>query len=410
MIKITREKKLILNMKIVAINSYNHASTGKVMRGILALAKDKGYEVFAAYPRSKSMQPFREDNDILIGNRIERNIHIFLGYITGLHGFFSICSTVVFLKKLLKISPDIIHIHSLHLDYLNIPLLIWFINRHQIRCIMTMHDCWDITGQCTHFSYEGCEKWMSGCHHCPKTHVYPDSLVDSSSINYRIKKKLFCSIEDLTIVTPSHWLANIVKKSFLGRKKIHVVNNGIPLPNRKVLSVKETVNDQREKLVLGVAYTWTYKKGIDIISQISQSLPDNYKMVIIGNISDDISNKYDLSKVRCVDRVHDRNTLLQYFSEAAVFINPTREEVLGLVNIEALSCGTPVVTFDTGGSPECIDDTCGRVVSCGDVHGMLEAILELSNIKSIEDNCVRRARLFDECDTYKQYLNIYTKG
>ena len=395
-------------MRIIAINSYNHASTGNIARGILDYAKSKGHEVHFAYPNAKSMKPFFQEGDILIGNRLTRNIHILLAYISGLHGFFSILDTYLLIRKFKEIKPDCVHIHNLHGDYINIPLLFRYLKKQNIPTVITMHDCWNLTGHCFHFSYEHCDKWKTGCYKCAKLHTYPKSLIDMSRLNYWLKKRIFTYLDDVVYVTPSKWLFGIAKQSFLKNKRIEVINNGIDLHLFKRIesNVKNELKiEKAEKIILFVSFSWTQKKGVDVINHLRRMLSDKYHFIVIGNI--DNPEYFNLPGITYINRTSSKQKLIELYSAADLLINPTREEVLGMVNIEALACGCPVVTFEAGGSPECITRETGMTVPIDDVSSLRDAVISISlNSDKMREACFMQAKRFDQMSKYKDYLKL----
>lgn len=199
-------------MKTVLINSCNFGSTGNIMLEIAETAENGGYTAAVCYPQSRDNSRKQKEKDFIIGTRFSRNIHLMLAEITGLNGCFSYFSTLKLLKKLDKLKPDIIHLHNLHNCYINLSLLFKYIKKHNIKTVWTLHDCWAFTGHCPHFDMIGCDKWKTGCYGCPQYKEYPKSLFDNSKYMYRLKKKWFTGIKDMTIVTPSEWLASLVKE------------------------------------------------------------------------------------------------------------------------------------------------------------------------------------------------------
>lgn len=227
--------------KIVSINLGNYGSTGRIMIGISNLAREHGYETYIAYPESKYVQPAM-DNDIIICSPFWNRVNQKMAYITGLNGCFAPIATKRFLKKLDKIKPDIFHFHNLHNSYLNLPMLFDYVRRNHIKVIWTLHDCWSFTGHCPFFTLAGCDKWKTGCGECPQLSVYPSARIDQTKRMWKMKKKWFSGVEDLTIVTPSEWLAGLVKQSFLSEYPVKVINNGIDLT-----VFKPTMSDFRKR-------------------------------------------------------------------------------------------------------------------------------------------------------------------
>ena len=226
---------------VVSINLGNFGSTGRIMIGIAKAAREQGYTTCNAYPESYQVQP-RAENDIVICSTLANRINQKLAYYTGLNGCFAVFSTIRFLHVLDRIKPDILHFHNLHNSYINLPMLFRYVKRRHIRVIWTLHDCWAFTGHCPHFTLAECGKWKTGCGGCPQLSVYPSSQIDTTRWMWKKKKKWFTGVEDLTIVTPSQWLAGLVKQSFLAEYPVRVINNGIDLN-----VFKPTESDFREE-------------------------------------------------------------------------------------------------------------------------------------------------------------------
>ncbi|MBM6840754.1 glycosyltransferase [[Clostridium] spiroforme] len=395
-------------MKIVAINSFNFGSTGNIMLGIAHEATKRGIKYYTACPAGRSMKKNLE-NHIFIGNRIGRNMHLLIGKYTGFLGCFSIIDTLFFLKKLNKIKPDIIHLHNLHNCYINLPMLFKYIKKRKIPVIWTLHDCWSITGQCTHFTLAKCDKWKSGCFSCPNHKEYPATIFDNTKKMWKLKRKWFNEVETMIIVTPSLWLKNLVEKSYLNKYQIKVVNNGIDLeqftPLRSDLKTKYGITS-KQKIILGVAFNWEMKKGLDIFIELSKRLPSIYKIILVG--TDSYIDKTIPSNIISIHKTKNQRELAKIYSCSDVFVNPTREDNYPTVNMEALACGIPVITFDTGGSPEIIDNTCGSVVSNDDIDTLQSEIERIckNNLYSFEA-CLKRSQLFDAKNKFKEYLELY---
>ena len=395
-------------MRIAEINSSNFGSTGNIMLEIAEVAEKCGHSAVVCYPKSRANAKKRKESDIVIGNRLSRNLHLKLAEITGLNGCFSYFSTLNFLRKLNRFKPDIIHLHNLHNCYINLPLLFKYIKKHNIKTVWTLHDCWSFTGHCPHFDMIGCDKWKTGCYRCPQYKDYPKSLFDNSKYMYSLKKKWFTGVENMTIVTPSEWLAGLVKKSYLKDYPVRVINNGIDLS-----VFKPTESDFRKKydcenkyIVLGVASPWGKRKGLDAFSELAKRLDDRYRIVLVGLAKE---QKEGLPQnIIGLEHTANQTELAGIYTAADVFANPTREENYPTVNMEAIACGTPVVTFNTGGSPEIIDETCGTAVAKNDIDGICNEIIKICETKPYsEETCLKRAESFDKNEKFREYIRLY---
>ncbi len=396
-------------MKTVLINSCNFGSTGNIMLEIAETAENGGYTAAVCYPQSRDNSRKQKEKDLIIGTRFSRNIHLQLAGITGLNGCFSYFSTLKLLKKLDKLKPDIIHLHNLHNCYINLPMLFKYIKKHNIKTVWTLHDCWSFTGHCPHFDMIGCDKWKTGCYSCPQYKEYPKSLFDNSKYMYRLKKKWFTGVENMTIVTPSEWLAGLVKESYLKDYPVKVINNGIDLN-----VFKPTESDFRKKyalenkyIVLGVAFGWGKRKGLDVFVELTKRLDkEKYKIVLVG--TDDNIDKLLPDNIISIHRTQNQTELVKIYSAADVFANPTREENYPTVNMEALACGTPVVTFNTGGSPEMLDETCGAAVAKDDNDAMYNEIIRICEKKPYSmEACIKKAKGFDKNEKFGEYIRLY---
>lgn len=396
-------------MKTVLINSCNFGSTGNIMLEIAETAENGGYTAAVCYPQSRDNSRKQKEKDLIIGTRFSRNIHLMLAEITGLNGCFSYFSTMKLLKKLDKLKPDIIHLHNLHNCYINLSLLFKYIKKHNIKTVWTLHDCWAFTGHCPHFDMIGCDKWKTGCYSCPQYKEYPKSLFDNSKIMYRLKRKWFSGVKNMTIVTPSEWLASLVKESYLKDYPVKVINNGIDLN-----VFKPTESDFRKKyalenkyIVLGVAFGWGRRKGLDVFVELEKRFDkEKYKIVLVG--TDDNIDKLLPDNIISIHRTQNQTELAEIYTAADVFANPTREENYPTVNMESVACGTPVVTFNTGGSPEMLDETCGAAVAKDDNDAMYNEIIRICEAKPYSmEACIKKAKGFDKNEKFGEYIRLY---
>ena len=395
-------------MKIIEINSCNFGSTGNIMLQIAETARKHGHEVYTCCPKSRDNMKKKVENQILIGNRISRNVHLKLGFWTGYNGCFSILSTWNFLRKISKFNPDLIHLHNLHNCYINLPMLFSYIKKHNIKVIWTLHDCWSFTGQCPYFTMAKCEKWKTGCHDCPSHKEYPSSRFDRTKAMWCFKKKWFTDVRNMTIVTPSQWLADLVKQSYLKDYSIKVINNGIDLE-----VFKPTASDFRKKnhledrfIILGVAFGWGKRKGLDVFVELASRLDSRFQIILVGT-NDEIDKQLP-SEILSVHKTSNQKELAEIYSAADLFVNPTREENYPTVNMESIACGTPVLTFRTGGSPEILDEKCGYVVDVDDIDALEKEIKRICTDKPFStEDCLQRSKSFDMKDRFVDYIRLY---
>lgn len=330
--------------------------------------------------------------------------------VRGNYGFNSKASTVRLVTALKQMDPDIVHLHNLHGHNCDLEILFRYLKDNRKKIIWTFHDCWAFTGTCTYFSYVNCEKWKEQCHYCPQSRVF-SWFRDSSAELFERKKSLLADGLNMTIVSPSKWLADLTKESFLKSYPVEVIHNGIDLQvfHPTYSSVREQYGISKDqKMILGVAFDWGIRKGLDIFINLSRILPKDYRLLLVG--TNPQIDKMLPASVISVHRTQNQKELAELYTAADVFVNPTREDNYPTVNMEALACGTPVITFDTGGSPESLDSSCGVVVKSGTAEDISKAIVDLLDNKrySVED-CLQKAQLFDQNACFQSYIDLYRK-
>ena len=398
-------------MRIVQINGGAKGSTGKIMMGIAEVARAQGHEVMCASPITTTNRDAGEDCGYYrIGTFNSRRLNVALARITGFNGCFAWFETYKLLKKIDEFKPDIIHLHNLHDSYINLPMLFSYIKKHNVPTVWTLHDCWAFTGQCPHFTIAKCDKWKAGCHNCPQYKEYPASLYDNTKKMWQHKKKWFTGVKNMTIVTPSRWLARLAQESYLKEYSIQVINNGIDLD-----VFKPTHSNFREQygipgdkyIVLGVSFAWGYRKGLDCFVEMAEKIGERYQIVLVG--TDDEIDKNLPHNIISIHRTQNQKELAEIYSAADVFVMPTREENYPTVNMEAIACGTPVVTFDTGGSPEMLDDKTGIVVDANDIEATKKAIKDICEKKRCNDEeyIVAYSKNFDMKKRFAEYIELY---
>ena len=393
-------------MRIVEINASNYGSTGTIMLGVADALRQSGHQVLICYPATKRNLAKNIEGTYIIGSRVGRNICLLLSKLTGREDLLFRVATFYLLRQIDRFSPDIIHLHNIHGWYVNFTMLFNYIKRRGIRVIWTFHDCWPLTGHCPHFDMVGCDKWKTSCFDCTIYRDYPYSRIDNSAKLHTLKKNAFLGVKDLIIVTPSMWLADIVSQSFLNNYMVKVIYNGIDLDIFKPTSseFRSHYNCQDKKLLLGVAFGWTKRKGLDVFIRLAHELDNTYQIVLVG--TDPEIDTLLPKNILSIHRTHSQKELAQIYTTADVLVNPTREEVLGLVNIEALACGTPVLTFRTGGSPETIDGTCGCIIEKNDYMGIKQSIIDVCDHPLKADSCRGRSQLFSKEKMVERYKKL----
>ena len=392
---------------IVEVNSNNYASTGNIMLNIAQEARKQGFKVYTTCRKSFAAMKYDYEDQIYIGTWTDRIISERLSVLFGLNGYFNVINTFLFINKLKKIRPDLIHIHSMCDNYININMFYNYLRKSQIPVIWTLHDNWAFTGRCAQFR---CEKWIEGCGNCPHLDFFPKSLfLDNTAKVWKKREKLYNSLKYMTLVTPSAWLASLVRISlFKENHPIRVINNGINLNVfRPVESDFRILNHLEDKhIVLAVAYFWDACKGLYDVIELSRRLPKNYQIVMVG--TNDETDVILPDNILSIHKTYNQEELVKIYSAADLFINATDDDNFPTVNMEAIACGTPVLTYDTGGCAEIIDKTCGSSVRTHDIDAMEKEIIRICTDRPYsKEACLKRAKTFDTKEKYLEYIDLY---
>jgi putative colanic acid biosynthesis glycosyltransferase len=399
-------------MKILQINTtYNSGSTGRIASQIGEKISYLNGISYIGYGRGKSISTYSEL--FKIGSKIDFYFHALVTRFFDLHGFASRVKTKKLIKYIDKIDIDIIHLHNVHGYYLNLTILFEYLNKRNLPVVWTLHDCWSFTGHCAHYMSLNCRKWENYCNRCPQINTYPSSLFwDNSKNNFFAKKKLFTALPNLTLVPVSKWLETELKKSFFINSSIQQIYNGIDLncfnPNRKIKNFIISEKLINKKIILGVANVWTEKKGYHDFLALSKILSSDYQIVLIGVNKKQLNslnkNIIGIIKTECLDE------LVWWYSNSLVLFNPTYEDTYPTVNLESIACGTPVITYSTGGSPESLSDSTGYVIEKGKLDLVLNSIkfLDSQDRLQISQNCRNYAIAnFNNSDSIEKYIQLY---
>ena len=363
-------------MKILLINAVcGTGSTGKICGAIAQQYEEDGHEAKIAFGRDGFVPEQFQKYAVRIGGDMDVRFHGMYTRLTDRHGFASRRATKKFLQWATAYNPDVLWLHNIHGYYINIELLFqWIKSRPHMQVKWTLHDCWAFTGHCAYFDYAGCDRWKTGCHDCPQKKTYPISAVlDNSRRNYKKKKSLFTGVTNMTLITPSKWLADLVKESFLREYPVEVVYNTI---NTDIF--KPTPSDFRsrygledKKIILGVASTWDRRKGLNDFVALAGMLDNRFRIVLVGVTAEQAKGLP--TNIIAIARTNNQTELAEIYTAADVFFNPTYEDNYPTVNLEASACKTRVVTYDTGGSKETLDEN-GVVIPKRDISRFLSLI------------------------------------
>lgn len=396
-------------MKILHINAVNKIrSTGKMIEEIKNNLNEYGVDSIIAY----SVGP-KDNESYKINNIFDAKVHALLSRVTGKQGYFSTGSTKKLIKYIQSINPDVINLHNLHSNYINLPMLLKFISDQNIPLVVTLHDCWFFTGKCTHYFEAKCYKWEKECHRCPLLKEDNKSFIfDRTKKMFLDKKNLFLSIKNLYVVGVSNWITNEAKKSpiFNNAKMISTIYNWVDTNKffYKDLDDSEKIKfTGYEKIILGVATNWNKNKGIEEFINLAKKIKNDECIVLIGNIDENVKLPINIINIK---ETHDDKELIRYYQSADIFVNLSSQETFGKVTAEALACGLPAIVKSTTANPEIINESCGIILKNDQESSLINAINKIiSKGKNYYiNNCVNHVKNnFNLNSQVKKYHNFY---
>ena len=402
---------LMTKLKLLQINvAANWGSHGRIAEEIGLEAMAQGWESYIAYGRYANPS---KSHIVKIGDLFDHCLHGAQSLLLDRHGLASCGPTKKLIREIEQIKPDLIHLHNIHGFYLNYPILFRYLSTVDIPVVWTLHDCWAFTGHCAWPIHGHCDRFQKQCCHCPlQSKGYPKSfLLDRSRSNFKLKKRYFRSLQDLHLVTVSRWLEQQVRLSFMQDMDIRTIYNGLDTEVFRPSGTPPTSVTDGHPLVLGVCNAWYDWKGLDDMAALREILPDDYEVMVVG-VNEDQMHRLP-EGITCIRRTDSVSQLAEIYSQADVFVNPSKVESFGMTTAEALSCGTPSIVYDTSACPEVVDNLTGRVVPLGDVNALAKAVKEICSLpgrEAMRQACRERAiRLFNRQDRYKEYLQLYNE-
>lgn len=382
--------------KLLQINvTANWGSTGKIAEQIGLKAMERGWESYIAYGRDSNSS---KSKLIKVGCMLNVYEHYLENRLFDNEGLASRIPTKKLIKQIEELKPDIIHLHNIHDHWLNYKILFEYLNTLDTPIVWTQHDCWAFTGGCMHFVHTNCEKWKNECEKCPQK----SKSIDRSKIHFNLRKSFFSNV-NLTLVPVSQWMGNFLQESFLKNKKIEVIHNGVDLNVFKPISDNKGKNKFQ---ILAVSSVWHRSKGLYDVFKLRELLSEEYEITMVGLSADQVKQ---LPKgIIGIQRTQNIQELVKLYSESDVFINPTYADTFPTVNLEALACGTPVITYKTGGSPEAVDENTGVVIEQGDINAIAETIRQIKLNPLSSEACRKRAvELYDKNKCFDKYMDLY---
>ena len=398
-------------MKVMHINAvYGVGSTGVIVEDLHNLALINGLDSYVSYSTTNKKTE-EIPNGYKIGGNLGKKAHAILCRIGGKQAYFSRMATSKLIKHIDNVNPDVIHLHNLHSNFIHMNNLLKYLAKKDIKTIITLHDCWFYTGGCFHYTSVDCFKWLDDCGNCPKKlQDTPAYLKDNSSKILADRKKYFGAIKDLTVVGVSQWIADESERTFFKGRDICAIYNGIDtsIYVDTPSDFREKYNIQDKFLILAPASKWLKPINRETFDTVVNGLPEDCLIVMLGCNENEKSGLP--SKVLPLEFIKDRQTLREVYSACDIFANCTREESLSLINVEAQSCGTPVVTYRNTGAQETVDNKCSFSVETGNAKEFLNAILKIKELgkSSLSENCHQWAETrFDREKNYMKYIDLY---
>lgn len=397
-------------MKVLQINAViDFGSTGRICAEISDYLNRNGDECHIAHSKGISCP-----TSYRIGTFFDVKLHGLFSRFFGMQAYFSRYETKKLLNYIMQLKPDVVHLHNLHGNYVNLNLLLNYLVKNDIPTVITLHDCWFYTGKCVHYTVDKCYKWKTGCQNCPRLKKdNPSWFFDRTRKMYEDKKKGFCSIPRLAVVGVSDWITHEAKQSFLSSAKILTkIYNWVDLDvfrpvNTEIL--KRKLGLENKFILLGIASGWNNNKGLDRFIELSSIIEEDMVIVLVGNVKKSVELP---SNIMNIAEINDADELVEYYSLADVFINLSLEESFGKVVAESLACGTPVIAINSTANAELVGENCGYIMNSQDIRNILQPILNIKKVGKLYYSryCIAFAkRNFNSSDRLQNYYELYKK-
>ena len=392
-------------MKVLQINAvYGYKSTGLIVKDIESLLNNNGHISYVAY--QTAVNPPK--NSYKIGNVTDYKFHAIYARLFGKQAYASKLATKGLIRYIKSVSPDIVHFHNLHSNYVNLNMLCDYLAKNKIPVVITMHDCWYFTGKCTHYAAVKCDKWQSTCGKCPQLKNEQSSLFfDCTNKVLKDKTDHLNKIPNLTLVGCSKWISDEARKCLIKNADIQVAYNGVDTniftPHES--DFKEKYNLKNDFTILGFANKWCQSENRSTVEAIIHQNKDA-NIVIVGCTKEQEEMFKPYKNVTCIGYVNGRQELSDIYAASDVFVNLTHADTLPTVNMESICCGTPVITYNCCGSPELVDCDSGYVVEENNTEELLKKIKEIKENPLLFD-VKEKQKKFDKNTCYNKYLEIY---
>lgn len=448
-------------MRIAQINILTTLSTGRIAVQLCRMAEQAGHKALICYSRkhapadvySYHIGSSPRHKSRKAPSRLRRKVSALTDTFCslrniGLHwlgsklfdrtGFFSRRPTQRLIRQLEQFKPDIVHLHNIHGYYLYLPALFDYLKKNDIPVVWTLHDCWAFTGHCAYYTEAvnappagqvrkrrsqqptlGCDRWKTGCGQCVLKRSYPSSwLMDQSARNWADKRALFTGLKHMVLTTPSQWLADEVKMSFLKSYPVYPLANGVDLEAFKPCASEEYMQQAiraygleglgQRKLVLSAAAVWDARKGLDDLIELAEKLGKDYCVAAVGLSKRQIES-LPSKTVLGIPRTGNVTDLCALYTAADVYVSASSEETFGMTLIESMACGTQTICYDATAMPELVTEDVGEVVPLRDVEALADAVRRLCDNPKDPQACMNRAAEFELTERFSAYMRLYEK-
>ena len=450
-------------MRIAQINIIATLSTGRIAVQLCRMAEEAGHKALMCYSRKHApadLNSYRIGSSLHLRQkpgkspsrfkrkrmewtdafRCLRNmgLHWLGSKLLDRTGFFSRLPTKRLIRQLEKFKPDIVHLHNIHGYYLYLPRLFQYLKENDIPVVWTLHDCWAFTGHCAYYTEAlnappsgavrrrrskqptlGCDRWKTGCGHCVLKHAYPSSwILDRSAKNWADKRNLFCGLKHMVLTTPSQWLHDEVKQSFLKNYPVYTLYNGVDLNIFKPCASEEYLEQAiraygleglgQRRLVLSVAAVWDERKGLNDLIALAEKLGDDYCVAAVG-LSKKQLKALPPHTVLGIPRTSNVTDLCALYTAADVYVSASSEETFGMTLVEAMACGTQVLCYNATAMPELVTGDVGEVVPLRNVDALADAVRRLCENPRDPQACIDRAAEFDLDERFGAFMRLYEK-
>lgn len=404
-------------MKVLMVNTkYTRGGAARIARTLhRAVNASPNHESLFAYGRGPTEQGSQA---VRFALQPEVYLHALITRLTGMQGYGTWVSTRRLLRLIQDWKPDVIHFHNIHGYYLDLSIA-RAVGKLEIPVVWTLHDAWPLTGRCAYF-FE-CNRWRTGCGHCPDLRSYPRTFIDRSAMMWRRKRKLLGGVWSPVIVTPSQWLGNLASEASAGRCRVEVIPNGIdtqlfrPRDRSEVREELGLPNDKKIVLFAAADLADERKGAKYFFESLSSVEADKWMAVTVGKRIDVRRMLNRQVEIKQLGYVAGSEAMAKVYSAADLFCITSLDDNFPTTVLESSACGTPVVGFRVGGIPEQLTDDCGILVEPRDAQGLGRAITQLlqddSLRESMSGNCRDRAVAEYSVAKFRdRYMKVYNRA